>query len=259
MKNTLMSKKYDYIDPSTPVLMYYETYLKRKDLIALDGSTVPSRSVTGLRQIYGGNKLLTEPIEKLEGSGFTNPDIKLTVDRFHGLYLPKALFDDAITINNIGAVSNQWLTGDNNITHTHYFTVEFLKEPMVVNEYWMIAAVGEPEYIDREHPAPKSWVLKGKLRDETEWHVLSEHHERFNRWKPWRTRAFKVPQRQQKNVDMVRLEVTEWHESPYINSTGLKRFWMFGHKQHEFILPKIESPDPNYVYVVSRHKPPKED
>lgn len=254
-----MSKKYEYIDPSTPVLMYYDTYLKRKDLVALDGTTVKSRTVTGLRKLYNGNKLLTDPITRMVDGGFVNDTCKLTTDRTRGLYLPSHLFGDAIGITNIGAVSQQWLTGDNNINHTHTVTIEFLKEPWVVNEYWMIGAVGEPEYIDRAHPTPREWVLKGKLRDEDTWHVLSEHHERFNTWKAWKVRPFKVPLRQQRSVDMVQLEVTKWHESPYINSTGLKRLWLFGHKEHEFILPSIPSPDPNYVYVVSRHKPPKEE
>jgi len=254
-----MSKKYDYIDPSTPVLMYYDTYIKRKDLIALDGSTVSSSTATGLRKLYHGNILLTEPIKKLTEGGYVNDTCKLTVDRSKGLYLPSHLFGEAITLSNVGAVSQQWLTGDTDIHHTHTVSIEFLKESWVVNEYWMIGAVGEPEYIDKAHPTPKRWTLLGKLREEDTWHILSNHNERRNTWEPWKVKSFVVPRRNQRKVDMVKLEVTEWHENPNSNSTGLKRLWLFGHREHEFVLPNIPSPDSNYVYVVSRRKPPKEE
>ena len=234
----------------SPKLWYLDDVRKHPELVALDGSVIPLKDAGDLPIYYPGTKLLNDKVSKFTPHGFENDDIILSVSKFWGLYAASALCDEELSIDNIAKAANQWLTGTNDTHSTDTVTITFKHDPQVITEYWIIPAFGTSESILEKRPAPKKWKLLGS-NDKENWVTLNEHRERINHWEPASGRSFKV--KNDTAYKYIRLTITEWHATSKILYTGLRRLWIFGRPADSFILPNIQSPSEEFVYVVPRY------
>lgn len=238
---------------ANPRLWYRDDLVNHPELIPLEGQCVPESEVDELyRKTYHGNMLLTKPIEKLRSSaGFINNELTLTVSFFQGLYVPSALFEGPLTIDNFKHVTDQWLTGSSDPYTRHHVNIRFHSTPMVANEYWMIPAAGDSQYIDLQRPTPKTWQLLGR-NGGLPWQLVDYQELKENTWEPWKVKTFKVDNRAA--YQEYQLLITSWF-SPNNDAklySGLRRFWLFGHPLNQFVMPDIPSPSDAYVWVIPR-------
>ena len=235
-------------DISNPRLWYRDDLVNHPELIPLEGQTIDISKIGKINKVYPGSVLLTEKITKLHNSVFTNDKINVNVDTYKGLYTPSGLFEETISISNIAHVSEQWLTGDSDITKQHFISIE-LDEPALLTEYWMIAAIGTKDRIDAKYPTPKQWIVYGS-KDNDKWDVIDRHNEIQNNWESWKINNYKVTC--DTDYKYYKFIFTEWHptEDKDAISTGLKRLYVFGRPIDQFIVPNIPSPDDSFVWVI---------
>lgn len=237
-------------DLGNPRLWYRDDLVNHPELIPLEGQTIDISKVGSINKVYPGSVLLTEKITRLHDNVFTNGRINVNVDMYKGLYTPSGLFEEPISITNISHVSEQWLTGDNDITKQHFINIE-LDEPKLLIEYWMIAAIGTKDRIDAKYPTPKQWIVYGS-KDNDKWDIVDKRNELSDNWKSWKINSYKVTC----NTDYkyYKFVFTEWHptEDEDAISTGLKRLYVFGRPINQFILPDIPSPDDSFVWVITK-------
>lgn len=237
-------------DIGNPRLWYRDDLVNHPELIPLEGQTIDISKVGSINKVYPGSVLLTEKITRLHDNVFTNGRINVNVDMYKGLYTPSGLFEEPISITNISHVSEQWLTGDNDITKQHFISIE-LNDPVLLTEYWMIAAIGTKDRIDAKYPTPKQWIVYGS-KDNDKWDIVDKRNELSDNWKSWKINSYKVTC----NTDYkyYKFVFTEWHptEDEDAISTGLKRLYVFGRPINQFILPDIPSPDDSFVWVITK-------
>lgn len=237
-------------DIGNPRLWYRDDLVNHPELIPLEGQTIDISKVGSINKVYPGSVLLTEKITRLHDNVFTNGRINVNVDMYKGLYTPSGLFEEPISISNIAHVSEQWLTGDNDITKQHFISIE-LNDPVLLTEYWMIAAIGTKDRIDAKYPTPKQWIVYGS-KDNDKWDIVDKRNELSDNWKSWKINSYKVTC----NTDYkyYKFVFTEWHptEDEDAISTGLKRLYVFGRPINQFILPDIPSPDDSFVWVITK-------
>lgn len=237
-------------DIGNPRLWYRDDLVNHPELIPLEGQTIDISKVGNINKVYPGSVLLTEKITRLHDNVFTNGRINVNVDMYKGLYTPSGLFEEPISISNIAHVSEQWLTGDNDITKQHFISIE-LNDPVLLTEYWMIAAIGTKDRIDAKYPTPKQWIVYGS-KDNDKWDIVDKRNELSDNWKSWKINSYKVTC----NTDYkyYKFVFTEWHptEDEDAISTGLKRLYVFGRPINQFILPDIPSPDDSFVWVITK-------
>ncbi len=239
----------DNLNPANPKLWYRDDLVNHPELVPLEGGTIPYADAKLLTKIYSGATLLTDKITKIRDTVFLNGDLTLRVDTFDGLYAPYYLFEDPISTENIAKVAEQWLTGDTDIDNIHTVTIT-LNEPKVISEYWMIAAVGTSEYIDKLHPTPKSWKLLGS-NDNKHFSIIDEQQLTDPTcWQSWHICPFRVSDESNTAYTQIILLITEWFPSDEPLSTGLKRLWLFGRPKDLFVLPDIPCPNESFVWVV---------
>lgn len=232
---------------ANPRLWYRDDLVNHPELIPLEGQSIPISDAELLSTVYTGSVLLTDKITKMKDTSFVNDSISMSVDVFDGLYTPSHLFGDPISLDNIAKVSEQWLTGDPDTSSIHSVAITF-KEPTVITEYWMIAAVGTAEIIDQLHPAPCEWVLLGS-NDGTNFETIEEYKlTGDNPWKPWEIKVFKV--HNTTAYKHITIFIHEWFKSEVPLSTGLKRLWVFGRPEDQFILPELTAPNDSFAWVV---------
>lgn len=237
-------------DIGNPRLWYRDDLVNHPELTPLEGQTIDISKVGSINKVYPGSVLLTEKITRLHDNVFTNGRINVNVDMYKGLYTPSGLFEEPISITNISHVSEQWLTGDNDITKQHFISIE-LNDPVLLTEYWMIAAIGTKDRIDAKYPTPKQWIVYGS-KDNDKWDIVDKRNELSDNWKSWKINSYKVTC----NTDYkyYKFVFTEWHptEDEDAISTGLKRLYVFGRPINQFILPDIPSPDDSFVWVITK-------
>lgn len=237
-------------DIGNPRLWYRDDLVNHPELMPLEGQTIDISKVGSINKVYPGSVLLTEKITRLHDNVFTNGRINVNVDMYKGLYTPSGLFEEPISISNIAHVSEQWLTGDNDITKQHFISIE-LNDPVLLTEYWMIAAIGTKDRIDAKYPTPKQWIVYGS-KDNDKWDIVDKRNELSDNWKSWKINSYKVTC----NTDYkyYKFVFTEWHptEDEDAISTGLKRLYVFGRPINQFILPDIPSPDDSFVWVITK-------
>jgi hypothetical protein len=237
-------------DLGNPRLWYRDDLVNHPELMPLEGQTIDISKVGSINKVYPGSVLLTEKITRLHDNVFTNGRINVNVDMYKGLYTPSGLFEEPISITNISHVSEQWLTGDNDITKQHFISIE-LNDPVLLTEYWMIAAIGTKDRIDAKYPTPKQWIVYGS-KDNDKWDIVDKRNELSDNWKSWKINSYKVTC----NTDYkyYKFVFTEWHptEDEDAISTGLKRLYVFGRPINQFILPDIPSPDDSFVWVITK-------
>jgi hypothetical protein len=237
-------------DLGNPRLWYRDDLVNHPELMPLEGQTIDISKVGSINKVYPGSVLLTEKITRLHDNVFTNGRINVNVDMYKGLYTPSGLFEEPISISNIAHVSEQWLTGDNDITKQHFISIE-LNDPVLLTEYWMIAAIGTKDRIDAKYPTPKQWIVYGS-KDNDKWDIVDKRNELSDNWKSWKINSYKVTC----NTDYkyYKFVFTEWHptEDEDAISTGLKRLYVFGRPINQFILPDIPSPDDSFVWVITK-------
>ena len=233
-----------------PRLWYRDDLVNHPELMPLEGQTIDISKVGNINKVYSGSVLLTEKITRLHDNVFTNGRMNVNVDMYKGLYTPSGLFEEPISITNISHVSEQWLTGDNDITKQHFISIE-LNDPVLLTEYWMIAAIGTKDRIDAKYPTPKQWIVYGS-KDNDKWDIVDKRNELSDNWKSWKINSYKVTC----NTDYkyYKFVFTEWHptEDEDAISTGLKRLYVFGRPINQFILPDIPSPDDSFVWVITK-------
>jgi hypothetical protein len=237
-------------DLGNPRLWYRDDLVNHPELMPLEGQTIDISKVGSINKVYPGSVLLTEKITRLHDNVFTNGRINVNVDMYKGLYTPSGLFEEPISISIIAHVSEQWLTGDNDITKQHFISIE-LNDPVLLTEYWMIAAIGTKDRIDAKYPTPKQWIVYGS-KDNDKWDIVDKRNELSDNWKSWKINSYKVTC----NTDYkyYKFVFTEWHptEDEDAISTGLKRLYVFGRPINQFILPDIPSPDDSFVWVITK-------
>lgn len=234
---------------ANPQLWYRNDLKNHPELIALDGQTINIHKAHTLAEVYPGTALLNEKVTKLTSKGFINANITLSVDFFQGLYLPAALCGDELSIDNIMKVSDQWLTGSSKLDKEHHVTISFNHTPHLVTEYWVIPAFGTVDQIDAKRPTPKTWTLEGS-NDGVNWDIIDQHNEKKNHWQPFKGRSFKV--KTNTEYAKIKLSISAWHPGTddELFYTGLRRFWLFGRPKDSFILPKLDTPSDDFVWVV---------
>lgn len=235
---------------SNPKLWYRDDLVNHPELIVLDGSEISPDRATDLARVFPGSKLITTPLEHLSGSSFENDHVSLVADSYTGSYLPSNLFGDELSISNFSKVLDQWMTSSTNLESTHTLTVTikggFTYRP---TEYWVIPAAGTGTNVLATRPTPRDWTFEGSNDNET-WTALDTHTDvESSTWEACTVRTFSINTLE--NYAYFRLQITKWNAGETgAEEIGLRRFWIFGRKNGVFSLPNIESPDPDFVYVV---------
>ena len=234
-----------------PRLWYLDDLVNHPELLALDGSEISDDKAEFISQIYPGTKLLTTEPKTLTANGFENDDLTLSVSSFTGDYIGSRLFGDEITFEMISRISDQWLSSSSDITQEQEVIVAFKGgHTYRVTEYWMCPAAGTAAELFKRRPTPKDWILEGSADGGTTWVALDTHtNEPAINWNPITTRVF--PCSEMNSYASIRLRVTAWNAGDSADlQTGLRRLWIFGRKKDVFALPNLESPHPDFVYVI---------
>lgn len=235
-------------DITNPRLWYRDDLVNHPELIPLEGQTINIEEASGISKVYPGSVLITEPITTLRDGVFKNNTMEVRVDRYDGLYLPIGLFDEPLSIENISHVTEQWLTGDSDINKVHYITIT-MDEPVMLTEYWMMAAVGTKDRIDARHPTPNRWLILGSI-DAENWELVDSRTALDDSWKCWQFNTYSV--KCEKEYTHFKFAFIAWNptEDNEASSTGLKRLYAFGRPKNKFIVPNIPSPDDAFVWVI---------
>ena len=231
-----------------PRLWWKYDLVNHPELVALDGQEIPDSEATDLLKVYPDGELLTKPLDKCTPLGFENADVILKVPVSNGMYLACNLFDEEITSENFDKITEQWLTGDTSLDKSIDIDITFKHNEYIVSEYWMIAASGVADNAFTLSPTPNTWALKCLVDDE--WCTLDERADVEN-WEAFKIKDYRVAN--PRVCKHLRLTIIKWNPGEIYKDdfyTGLKRLWIFGRKKHKFTLPKLQSPDENFVWVV---------
>jgi len=235
---------------SNPRLWYLDDIANHPELVLLDGSEISNDRAEFLSAVYPGTKLLTNKLTTLDSSGSSNNEITLTVDQFSGVYLASNLCNDELDITNFAQVGDQWLTGNSDLNTGHTVTIAFKGNfSYRPTQYWVIPAAGVAESPLRARPTPQAWTFEGS-NDGTNWDILDQHtDESADSWSPLTTRFFSLST--PNDYTHLRLVITKWNAGYDADMyTGLRRLWVFGRKKDVFTLPNLESPNPDFGWVV---------
>lgn len=242
---------------ANPKLWLTDDLANHPELVALDGSELTDEEGQDLALVYPGSTLITPKIESMQGGGFANGLLKLSVSSAIGDYYGSNIFNDEITLSNFANSRDQWLTGATDLDAEQTVTIEFTGAwTYRPTSYMIVPAAGTSELIYARRPTPKHWVIEG-LKDDA-WNTISEVTD-YTDWLPFTAREFKIEGLEV--YTKIRLRIIEWNAGDEISEdttvttslyTGLRRFWVFGRKTDTFHLPNIESPHPSFSWVVPR-------
>lgn len=235
---------------SNPKLWYIDDLVNHPELLPLDGREISDAQAEFISKIYPGTKLLTTEPKTLTGNGFENDDLILSTSSFSGDYVASRLFGDEITLEAISKISDQWLSSSTDIAQEQSAIVSFKGgHTYRVTEYWVCPAAGTATELFKRRPTPKDWVLEGS-KDNIAWTPIDTHaDEPASNWNPITTRMFTCTDME--SYAFLRLRITAWNAGDSSDlQTGLRRLWIFGRKKDVFALPQLESPHPDFVYVI---------
>lgn len=234
---------------SEPRLWYIDDLSNHPELVPLDGRELTDQEATWLSEVYPGTKLATDPIKTFSTGIFENETLILKASSYSDGYFASHLFNDVLSIDNIFHQMDQWLTGSTNLSAEQSVTVSFKNDITYrPSEYWICPANGTSDALAAKRPAPKSWVFEGS-NDEVQWDILDQKDEAENLWNIFTFRMFSLDT--SAVYKHLRLRITSWHEGDVETlDTGLRRLYIFGRKNGVFSLPEVESPHPDFAWVV---------
>ena len=235
---------------SNPKLWYIDDLVNHPELLPLDGREISDAQAEFISKIYPGTKLLTTEPKTLTGNGFENDDLILSTSSFSGDYVASRLFGDEITLEAISKISDQWLSSSTDIAQEQSAIISFKGgHTYRVTEYWVCPAAGTATELFKRRPTPKDWVLEGS-KDNIAWTPIDTHTDELaSNWNPITTRMFTCTDME--SYAFLRLRITAWNAGDASDlQTGLRRLWIFGRKKDVFALPQLESPHPDFVYVI---------
>ena len=234
---------------ANPRLWYIGDVENHPELIVLDGRDATEDQATYLSTVYTGMKLISEPIETFSNLRFVNENLELTASSFTDPYYPHYLFGEQLNIDSVSLQYDQWMTTSTDLTAEAYlhmaFSGGYQYRPMM---YVMSPGTGSNDAPFKVRPTPAEWYLEGS-NDNSTWTELDHQTAQASDWKCFGYRVYEID-----NIHIfsyVRLRITSWNAGAEENmKTGLRRFWLFGRKNGVFSLPKLESPHPDFVWVV---------
>lgn len=232
-----------------PRLWYRDDLVNHPELIPLEGQNVKLPRNSTLGRIYPGVKLLTTPIKKLGANGFENDDLVMSASNSLGLYPGSTLLNEELTIDNFYHISDQWWANTSDLDSVQTIEIEFTNTSYTPTEYWIIPANGTSDAPMAKRPTPNTWILEGS-NDKESWTKLHEV-KNFDKWNVCQIETFKRSRPNSKTYKYLRLVISKWNAGEYPSmEVGLRRFWVFGKENRNWIAPNIPSPDPAFVYVV---------
>ena len=228
---------------SEPRLWYRNDLDNHPELIPLDGQELTDDQSVYLAEMYPGTKLATEPVSYVNGK-YSNDYCTMTVSSDEGTSA-STLFGDMVTVDNFYRTSDQWLTNNTSLTTEQSITVTYKNDITYrPSEYWICPA--NPSNYTTMRPVPKKWVFEGS-NDGSTYTVLDSHDEANNEWGNFTFRKFTVTT--DVKYKYLRLRILSWHAGDG-SSTGLRRFYIYGRKNGIFSMPKVESLNPDFAWVV---------
>lgn len=228
-----------------PRLWLRDDLINHPELIPLDGREIPADAASKLSEVYHGTVLITDPLETLQGSAYTNGHVSLTASSFKGIYTPKCLFNEPVDLSNFANIADQWLTDpNNNISLTVHLEGDYDYRPVT---YWMIPAAGTSSAILTKRPTPNSWKVYGS-NDGTIWEQIAEETNITN-WRPCQIQEFSIDT--VKSFFYFKIEFTAWNPGDSEDlEPGLRRLYIFGRRTDMFSLPDVPSPHPDFTWVI---------
>lgn len=242
---------------SNPRLWWKEDLVNHPELVMLDGQDIPYDKATDLLKVYPNGELLTKPLEKHTSLGFENADVILKVSVANGMYPAFNLFGEEITADNFNKITEQWLSGSTDLNRPIDIDIRFKHKEYMITEYWLLPASGVADNAFILHPTPNSWTLKGVVGNR--WYTIDKRS-KVEDWEAFNVKDYKVTN--PRVCSYLRLTITKWNPGEIEKEdfyTGLKRLWIFGREKNKFTLPKLQSPDENFVWVVPYHDLTLED
>lgn len=238
---------------SNPKLWYRDDLVNHPELIPLEGQLITDDEAVEISKVYPGTKLLTHKIDKIENGIFVNDRLSLHVDMFDSYFLPSALFEAPLSIEDIVKSTDQWLTNSTDLNTEHWveivFKDGFTYKPM---QYWIMPAAGTATELDKSNPTPKSWVIQGYNQETDTWEVLDTKTDITDGWENRKFRTFDIESVPNTYLKL-KLIITEWNAGASADMpTGLRRFYVFGREVNSYYLPNIETPSDDFVYVIPR-------
>ena len=204
------------------------------ELVPCDGQELTDDQAEYLAEVYDGTRAIM-------GDSYD-----ITTSAVGSTGSSAALFNTELTISNFHLFSDQWLTGSTSTTDEQYVRVAFSNaityRPV---QYVMSPAVGTASGGNDLHPTPASWVFEGSVNG-TSWDQLDSQTLTENDWKAYELREFTV------DTDAIysqfRIRITSWFNGT--GETGLKRFYIKGHKNGAFSMPHLPAPSSEFAWVV---------
>lgn len=234
--------------PSTPKLWYRDDLEHHPELIALDGQEIPADQANILSQYYPGSMCITEPCTSFSINGDSNDAMIVTGSSSSDYCIPGRVFGDPIEIEDIAKTLDQWIIGTAGADAilTIVFKNGFTYVP---TEYWMIPAAGTMEAPLKSRPTPNTWRFEGSIDNGNTWTTIDSHEGVTENWIPLAVTKFTFTNSTAYNA--LRLVITSWNGvADETLLGGLRRFWVFGHKEGTFLLPKLEAPSDEFAWVV---------
>lgn len=232
-----------------PRLWYRDDLVNHPELIPLEGQNVKLPKNSTLNRIYPGVKLLTEPIKKLGSTGFENEDLILNASSAVGIYPISTVFNEELTIDNFYHITDQWWANTSDLNSSQTIEIEFINTSYNPTEYWIIPANGTSDAPMSVRPTPNTWKLEGS-NDKVTWIKLHEVKD-FTKWNVCQIETFRRKRPVNKAYKYLKFTISKWNAGDYPSmEVGLRRFWIFGKENSDWVAPNIPSPDPAFVYVV---------
>lgn len=217
-----------------PRLWYRDDLDNHPELIPCDGQELTDDQATYLAEVYDGTRVIM-------GDSY---DVTTSAVGSNGS--SAALFNTELTISNFHLFSDQWLTGSTSTSTEQFVRVAFSNVITYrPTSYYMSPAVGSASGGTELHPTPSSWVFEGST-DGDSWDQLDTQTLTENDWTAYEVREFPVDTN---NVyAQFRIRITAWFNGT--GETGLKRFYIKGHKNGAFSMPYIQAPSDEFVWVL---------
>ena len=235
---------------ANPQLWYTDDLANHPDLVPLDGRELPDNIAEHLSTVYTGAQLATLELNKETNNGFENIYCVLSTGTYSDGFPSSNLFNDPIDPTNLHKFNDQWMIDETDLNTTVIINLVFKNNlsfrPI---EYQFIPCNGTEDNVFAVRPTPRSWVLEGYVGS-SQWEVLDRHEnvdpEEWNQFAP---NAFRPDTT--KICTAFKITITKWNAGSKPDmQLGLRRFWLFGRKNGAFALPLIESPDPNFTWVI---------
>ena len=218
------------------------------ELVPLDGRSLTEEESYYLSQVYAEPLNFSPEATSNDGGSYTIlSNSQLAENQAFNVFGPE------ITINNFNDETSQWLTGSSGPNADVYVEIDFAGVvSYTLHSYSMIPRLYSQLTPGADSANPKTWALSVYVAATDEWidaHVVTDAPE----WEPFEQRQYYLDTPVE-GVTKIRLRITGWYAS-YVDGSNvvcLRRLFLYGVREDRFVLPKLVSPDSNFIYVIPR-------